>query len=75
MKFGSHVSAPDLLHATVVLRLPVPGEEVASSQRVVAVLVGGVRYGTGTSQSRPLLWPASMSRWPPRPVGDPALPC
>jgi AcrR family transcriptional regulator len=39
------VSARDLLHAIALLCLPVPGEGLAYSQRMVAVLIDGLRYG------------------------------
>jgi AcrR family transcriptional regulator len=44
------ISPRDLLHAVANLCLPVPGEGVAYSQRMVALLVDGLRYGAGTSQ-------------------------
>jgi AcrR family transcriptional regulator len=40
------VSARDLLHAIALLCLPVPGEGLDYSQRMVAVLIDGLRYGT-----------------------------
>jgi AcrR family transcriptional regulator len=42
----------DLLHAVADLCLPVPGEGVDYSQRMVALLFDGLRYGAGTSPSR-----------------------
>ena len=39
------VSAPELLHAVANLCLPVAGEGAAYSQRMVALLVDGLRYG------------------------------
>ncbi len=41
------ISARDLLHAVASLCLPVPGEGPAYSQRMVALLVDGLRYGAG----------------------------
>ena len=46
------ISARDLLHAIALLCLPVPGEGLAYSQRMVAVLIDGLRHGAETSQSR-----------------------
>jgi AcrR family transcriptional regulator len=46
-------SARDLLHAVANLCMPVPGEGPAYSQRMVALLIDGLHYGAGTSQSRP----------------------
>ncbi len=46
------VSSRYLLHAVVNLCLPVADEGVAYSQRMVALLIDGLRYGAGTSQSR-----------------------
>jgi AcrR family transcriptional regulator len=46
------ISARDLLHAIALLCLPVPGEGLAYSQRMVAVLIDGLRYGNDTSRSR-----------------------
>jgi AcrR family transcriptional regulator len=43
----------DLLHAVADLCLPAPGETVDYSQRMVALLFDGLRYGAGTSPSRP----------------------
>jgi AcrR family transcriptional regulator len=39
------ISAVDLLHAVAHLCLPVPGEGISYSQRMVAVLIDGLRYG------------------------------
>jgi hypothetical protein len=41
------VSAADLLRAIALLCLPVAGEGLAYSRRMVAVLVDGLRYGAG----------------------------
>ena len=46
------VSAQDLLHAVANLCLPEADEGAAYSQRMVALLIDGLRYGAGTSQSR-----------------------
>ena len=46
------ISARDLLFAVANLCLPVPGEGVPYSQRMVALLIDGLRYGAGTSQSQ-----------------------
>ena len=46
------ISARDLLHAVAHLCQPVPGEGVAYSQRMVALLNDGLRYGADASQSR-----------------------
>jgi AcrR family transcriptional regulator len=46
------ISARDLLHAVANLCMPVPDEGPAYSQRMVALLIDGLRYGTDTSQSR-----------------------
>jgi hypothetical protein len=40
------VNARDLLHAVALLCQPVPGEELAYNQRMVAVLVDGLRRTT-----------------------------
>jgi AcrR family transcriptional regulator len=45
-------SARDLLHAVANLCMPVPGEGPAYSQRMVALLLDGLRYGA-TSQPHP----------------------
>jgi AcrR family transcriptional regulator len=42
------ISAIDLLHAVAHLCLPVPGEGISYSQRMVAVLIDGLRYGART---------------------------
>jgi AcrR family transcriptional regulator len=39
------VSPADILHAVANLCVPVPGEGVAYSQRMVALLIDGLRYG------------------------------
>jgi hypothetical protein len=41
------ISPDDLLHAVAHLCVPVPGEGAAYSQRMVALLVDGLRYGAG----------------------------
>jgi AcrR family transcriptional regulator len=41
------ISAKDILHAVANLSVPVPGEGVAYSQRMVALLIDGLRYGAG----------------------------
>jgi len=46
------ISARDLLHAVATLCMPVPDEGPAYSQRMVALLIDGLRYGADTSQSR-----------------------
>jgi AcrR family transcriptional regulator len=46
------VSANDLLHAVSNLCLPVAGVEVAYSERMVALLIDGLRYGGATSRPR-----------------------
>jgi hypothetical protein len=46
------ISAKDLLDAVANLCLPSAGEGAAYSQRMVALLIDGLRYGAGTSQSR-----------------------
>ena len=46
------VSAKDLLYAVANLCLPVADEGVTYSQRMVALLVNGLRYGAPASQSR-----------------------
>jgi AcrR family transcriptional regulator len=46
-------SARDLLRAIALLCLPIPDEGLAYSQRMVAVLIDGLRYGTGPSRPRP----------------------
>ena len=46
------ISARDLLYAVANLCLPVGDEGVSYSQRMVALLIDGLRYGAGTSRSR-----------------------
>jgi AcrR family transcriptional regulator len=46
------ISARDLLRAVANLCLPVAGEGVAYSQRMVALLLDGLRYGAEPSQPR-----------------------
>jgi AcrR family transcriptional regulator len=46
------ISPKDLLHAVAHLCLPVADEGVAYSQRMVALLIDGLRHGADTSQSR-----------------------
>jgi AcrR family transcriptional regulator len=41
------ISAKDILHAVASLCVPVPGEGVGYSQRMVALLIDGLRYGAG----------------------------
>jgi AcrR family transcriptional regulator len=41
------ISAKDILHAVANLCVPVPGEGIAYSQRMVALLIDGLRYGAG----------------------------
>jgi AcrR family transcriptional regulator len=41
------ISAKDILHAVANLCVPVPGEGVAYSQRMVALVIDGLRYGAG----------------------------
>jgi AcrR family transcriptional regulator len=41
------ISAKDILHAVANLCVPVPGEGVAYSQRMVALLIDGLRCGAG----------------------------
>ena len=41
------ISAQDILYAVANLCVPVPGEGVAYSQRMVALLIDGLRYGAG----------------------------
>jgi hypothetical protein len=45
-------SPKDLLYAIASLCLPVSDEGVAYSQRMVALLIDGLRYGADTSPSR-----------------------
>lgn len=49
---GAGVSPRDLLYAVANLCLPVPGEGVAYSRRMVALLVDGLRYGAETGRTR-----------------------
>jgi AcrR family transcriptional regulator len=46
-------SPKDLLYAIASLSLPVADEGVAYSQRMVTLLIHGLRYGADTSPSRP----------------------
>jgi AcrR family transcriptional regulator len=46
------ISAQDLLHAVANLCLPVADEGAAYSQRMVTLLIDGLRYGAGASQAR-----------------------
>ena len=46
------ISAKDLLDAVANLCLPMAGQRAAYSQRMVALLIDGLRYGASTSQSR-----------------------
>ena len=46
------VSPRDLLHAVANLSMPAADEGVAYSQRMVAILIDGLRYGAGPGQSR-----------------------
>jgi AcrR family transcriptional regulator len=46
------ISAKDLLDAVASLCLPVAGEGAAYSQRMVALLIDGLRYGASTSRPR-----------------------
>ncbi|MGZ4202786.1 MAG: TetR/AcrR family transcriptional regulator [Thermoleophilaceae bacterium] len=41
------ISAKDILHAVANLCVPVPGEGIAYSQRMVALLIDGLRCGAG----------------------------
>jgi AcrR family transcriptional regulator len=43
------ISAQDLLHAVALLCRPIPGEGLAYSRRMVAVLIDGLRYGAERS--------------------------
>jgi AcrR family transcriptional regulator len=45
------ISAKDILHAVANLCVPVPGEGVAYSQRMVALLIDGLRYGAGAQST------------------------
>ena len=44
------ISPRELLHAVATLCMPGPGDGVAYSQRMVALLIDGLRYGAVTSQ-------------------------
>jgi AcrR family transcriptional regulator len=44
------ISPRELLHAVATLCMPVAGDGVAYSQRMVALLIDGLRYGAGASQ-------------------------
>lgn len=46
------IGPKDLLHAVANLSLPVADEGVAYSQRMIALLIDGLRYGADTSQPR-----------------------
>ena len=46
------ISAKDLLYAVANLCLPVADEGVLYSQRMVALIIDGLRYGASTGQSR-----------------------
>jgi len=46
------VSARDLLHAVANLCMPIANEGPAYSQRMVALLIDGLRYGAETSLPR-----------------------
>jgi AcrR family transcriptional regulator len=48
------ISPQYLLHAVANLSLPVADEGVAYSQRMVGLLIDGLRYGAGASQSHSL---------------------
>jgi AcrR family transcriptional regulator len=45
------ISATDLLYAIAHLCIPVPGEDLAHSQRMVGVLIDGLRSGAGRERS------------------------
>lgn len=47
------ISAKDLLYGVANLCLPVADEGIDHNQRMVALLIGGLRNGPGTSTSRP----------------------
>ena len=47
------ISPKDLLYAVATLCQPAADEGVAYSQRMVALLIDGLRYGAATGQSRP----------------------
>ena len=46
------IGPKDLLYAVANLCLPAADQGVAYSQRMVALLIDGLRYGAGTTQSR-----------------------
>jgi hypothetical protein len=46
----SDISPRELLHAVATLCMPVAGDGVAYSQRMVALLIDGLRYGAGASR-------------------------
>lgn len=46
------ISPQDLLYAVSNLSLPLSDEGAAYSERMVGVLVDGLRHGAGTSRSR-----------------------
>jgi AcrR family transcriptional regulator len=45
------ISPKDILHAVASLCVPVPGEGVEYSQRMVALLLDGLRYGAGAQST------------------------
>ena len=45
------ISPRELLHAVATLCMPVAGDGVAYSQRMVALLIDGLRYGAATSRA------------------------
>jgi AcrR family transcriptional regulator len=47
------INSEDLLHAVANLCMPVPGGGIAYSERMVTLLIDGLRYGAGTGQSFP----------------------
>ena len=51
-EIGGDLSPKYLLHAVANLCMPMPGVGLAYSQRMVALLVDGLRYGGQTSQPR-----------------------
>ncbi|MGH3410954.1 MAG: hypothetical protein ACRDRJ_51930, partial [Streptosporangiaceae bacterium] len=51
-EIGAGISARDLLYAVANLCLPVADEGVPYSQRMVALVIDGLRYDASTSQSR-----------------------
>jgi AcrR family transcriptional regulator len=51
-EISAGTSAKDLLHAVANLCMPVPDEGPDYSQRMVALLIDGLRYGAHTGQSR-----------------------